>query len=214
MLVPNANIWDTRIQTVGALVTVVADGRSEVYYLATACQVGIDPPMISISPNPEYPICAAIALSGRFGVNYLAEGQEALVHACIALDRSEPDKLSALALEHEVTDAGTPLLLHCLQALECVVVSARDVGDHRTVIGQLSERRIRPLARRSRSQRYFPRKPRAKRILKGLLVRTRLYDALLVARRVLRPPPDVAEGTRTAVAHPTTGDAETQGRRP
>jgi hypothetical protein len=60
VLLSNSTIWEARIQTIDALLTARGNGRAEVYYLATVCQVGLDPPLVSVSPNPEYPVCAAI----------------------------------------------------------------------------------------------------------------------------------------------------------
>lgn len=194
MLVPSANIWDTRLQTVGALVTAVASGRREVYYLATACQVGIHPPLISISPNPEYPICDAIRESGRFGIHFLGADQEAIAQACIALNRHVPDKIAALGVPCETTVHGTPMLLDCVQSIECRVWDAWDSGDHRTIIGEIEERRIRSEGRRP--QRYFSSPSPVRRFLKAALVRTHLYDAFVLLGRVLRPIPDIHQGTR------------------
>ncbi|MCI0433652.1 MAG: flavin reductase family protein [Gemmatimonadetes bacterium] len=197
MLVASANIWDTRVQSVGALVTAAGGDRREAYYLATACQVGIEPPLISISPNPEYPICAAISASRRFGIHYLGESQQDLVRACTALDRELPDKIAALGLRAQDSAHGTPMLEECLRAIECEVVRAWDSGDHRTIIGRVLASRHGTLA--GAPQRYFPLPGPGRRLFKEVFVRSRLYDLMLLARRAVAAAPDVREGTQRDV---------------
>jgi len=66
---------------------------------------------MSISPNPEYPICAAIDAAGHFGLNFVAEEQAELVARFYSLPREHPDKLGLLGLRAEPTERGTPLLV-------------------------------------------------------------------------------------------------------
>jgi predicted dehydrogenase/flavin reductase (DIM6/NTAB) family NADH-FMN oxidoreductase RutF len=213
MLVPNADIWQTRIQNVDTLLTASAGGRHEVYYLATVCQVALDPPLVSVSPNPEYPICAAIEAGGRFGLCALAAGQGELVARCMAVNRDEPDKLSALGLAHERAEHGTPLLLDCIEALECVVERAWDSGDHRTFIGRVIERRIRPGWSEQPPHRFGGRASPLRRAVKQLLCRSRLLDVIALARGWLRPAVSLEEGTRRML-DPTTTPASRTRRAP
>src|SRR5262249_19247374 len=151
---PNTDIWATRIQNIDALLTASSGGRNEVYYLATVCQVGLDPLLVSISPNPKYPICDQIAASGYFGVNFLAADQGQLIRRCMDFDPHQPDKIRVLGLAHERTSRGTPLLLECIQALECRVERVWDSGDHRTFLGRLVEQRIRDARRGLEPHRF------------------------------------------------------------
>ena len=47
MLFENSTIWETRIQSVDFLLTASAGDRKELYYLATVCQLSLDPILIS-----------------------------------------------------------------------------------------------------------------------------------------------------------------------
>jgi len=196
MLIPNTNIWHSRVQNIDALLTASSHDRNEVYYLATVCQVGIDPLLISISPNPEYPICAAIDSSGYFGVNFLADNQGPLVARCIAMPHTCPDKVAALGLRCECTEHGTPMLLDCIQSLEVRVERAWNCGDHRTYIGSITARKVHEVFRYTRPHRFGGGTSRARELIKRVLCQTRIYDLLMVARGWLRPPVDIREGTQ------------------
>ena len=196
MLLPNSDIWATRIQNISALLTASSGGRDEVYYLATVWQVGIDPPLISVSPNPEYRIFDAIAGAGQFGLAFLAENQDDLVRRCIALDKDEPQKLDMLGLRFERTELGTPLLLDCLQAIECRVERSIETGDHRCVVGSVTVRQIRKQYANQPPHRFGGTTPAWKRWAKTLVYRTRLYDVLVFLRRSHRNLPTIEEGTR------------------
>jgi UDP-N-acetyl-2-amino-2-deoxyglucuronate dehydrogenase len=218
MLLPNGNIWETRIQNVDALLTAkvaertpVADAsgspkvRTEVYYLATVCQVALQPPLVSISPNPEYPICEAIEAAGYFGLNFLAGDQSKLIQKCIGLDRRENDKLAALDLAHEYSAHGTPLFLECLQALECRVERVWDSGDHRSFVGVVVDRRIRAARPEGRPHRFGGSPSAGKRLIKRLLCQSRLYDVVQGLRSKLRPAVSLEEGTRRMLDSPAPG---------
>lgn len=196
MFLPNQTIWQTRIQNIDALLTAGRGVTSEVYYLATVCQVGIDPPLISISPNPEYPICQAIETAGHFGINFLAEGQGELLPRYLAMDRTQKDKMAALGLRFEQTVRGTPLLLDCIQSLECVVERGWDSGDHRTFIGRVLDRRIREPRRHDRPHRFGGEPPRMRRLLKMLLCQSRIYDLLQWVRGSRDASVSIEAGTR------------------
>jgi predicted dehydrogenase/flavin reductase (DIM6/NTAB) family NADH-FMN oxidoreductase RutF len=194
MLLSNETIWDARLQVIDAVLTASAAGRNEAYFLATVSQVGLDPPLISVSPNPEYPVCEAIAASGYFAVNFPAAAQRDLVPRLIALEKPEPDKLAALGLAYERTANGTPLLRDCLQAIECRVEEAWDSGDHRTIVGRVTERRIRE-AFRGNAPLRFDAQPAGRALVKRLLCRTRVYDLMALGKGLVRPPLSIRQGT-------------------
>ncbi len=204
MLSPNTTIWHTRVQNVDALLTAAGADGTEVYRLATVCQVGLDPPMVSISPNPEYPICARIDAAGYFGLNFPAEEQASLVARCYTLPRKDRDKAALLGLQVEHTDRGTPLLLDCIQSLEVRVDQVWNSGDHRTYVGEVVTRRLRGLAGQP-AHRFGGRTPRGRRLLKRIACQTGFYDLVLRVRRRLRPPLTIEEGTRHHIPAPPGG---------
>jgi predicted dehydrogenase/flavin reductase (DIM6/NTAB) family NADH-FMN oxidoreductase RutF len=194
MLVPNETIWESRIQAIQALLTASADGRDEIYWLINVGQVGIDPPLVSASPNPDYPICETIARSGHFAVNFPTAAQADVVRRCIALDRDAPEKLATLGLAFERSERGTPLLTDCIQSLECQVERIWDSGDHRTIIGRLIDRRIREVYRDAEPLRFDTQSPE-RALLKRVLCRSRVYDLLTLGKYLIRPPRGIQEGT-------------------
>jgi flavin reductase (DIM6/NTAB) family NADH-FMN oxidoreductase RutF len=205
MLLPNTTVWHTRVQNVDSLLTAVGVQGTEVYRLATVCQVGLEPPMVSISPNPEYPICARIDAAGYFGLNLMAASQAALVARCYALPRANLDKAAMLGLGVEHTERGTPLLLECIQSLEVRVEHAWNSGDHRTYIGTVVSRRLRKLALQP-PHRFGGRTPAGRRLLKRVACQTGLYDFVMRVRNRLRPPLTIEQGTRRHIPTPTAGE--------
>ncbi len=202
MLIPNDNIWTTRIQTIDAILTASAGGRNEAYRAATVCQAGLEPPRICITPNPEYPISGAIATSGYFGVNFLAANQGELIRRCINLDRDQPDKIQALGLAYERTEHGTPLLLECILAIECRVEETWDCGDHRTFLGRLLERRIRDSWRDREPLRFGGAVPPVRARIKEILCRSRLFDLFELSRSLTGRALDIETGTRRLLVAP------------
>lgn len=198
MLIPNSTIWHTRIQNVDTLVTAAGPGGVEIYRLATVCPVGLEPPLLSISPNPEYPICAAIDSAGYFALNFMALEQAELVARFYSLPRAHPDKLGFLGLQVERTERGTPLLQDCIQAVELEVQHAETFGDHRTYIGRVVARRPGRFAR-SRTHRFGGPTPALRRWVKALACETGAYDLMIRVKHRLRPPARIEEGTRRHV---------------
>jgi UDP-N-acetyl-2-amino-2-deoxyglucuronate dehydrogenase len=182
MLIPNATIWHTRIQNVDALLTAAGPRGIEIYRLATVCPVGLEPPLMSISPNPEYPICAAIDAAGHFGLNFVADEQAELVARFYSLPREHPDKLGLLGVH----------------ALELEVQHAQNFGDHRTYIGRVVTRRPGSFAG-SRTHRFGGPTPAGRRWLKAVACRSGLYDLFIRAKHSVRPPAGIDEGTRRHV---------------
>jgi predicted dehydrogenase/flavin reductase (DIM6/NTAB) family NADH-FMN oxidoreductase RutF len=215
MLIPNTTIWHTRIQNVDALVTAAGARGVEIYRLATVCPVGLEPALMSISPNPEYPICAAIDAAGYFGLNFVAEEQAQLVARFYSLPREHPDKLGLLGVQAPPTERGTPLLLDCIHALELEVQHAQNFGDHRTYVGRVVSRRPGTF-QGSRTHRFGGPTPPGRRWLKAVACRSGLYDLLIRAKHLARPPAGIAEGTRRHVptAAPASSSAPRAGDQP
>jgi UDP-N-acetyl-2-amino-2-deoxyglucuronate dehydrogenase len=202
MLVANSHIWATRIQTIDALLSASAGGRDEIYYLATVCQVGLEPARVSVSPNPEYPICATIAESGHFGLSFLATDQGDLISRCISLDRERPDKIQGLGVAFERTGRGTPILTDCIQAVECRVERVWDCGDHRTIIGRVIERRVSGPRHDHKPHRFEGTTSRARAWIKEALCRSRFIDAVEIVRDRGGRVPDIEGGTRGHLVAP------------
>src|SRR5271157_358203 len=199
MLMRNSNIWETRIQSLEVLLTASSQGRDEIYSSPTACQVGLDPPLVSVSPNPEFPVCRAIEDSGYFGLNFLAASQYDLIKRCVDLDRDEPNKLGVLNLAYEPTERGTPLLHDSIEVLECKVEHYWDNGDHRTYIGRPIERRVLDDGRVS-PLRFGGNQSRVHLRIKRVLYRSHAYDLMCLTQHFFHPLATIERGTRDQLA--------------
>jgi len=209
MLIPSCDVWATRIQSISAILTATDAGRDEAYYLATTCQVGIAPPLISVSPNPEYPVCDAILGAGYFGLSFLSEDQADIVSRCIRLDKLESDKLNALGVSFERNANGTPLLLECIQSVECKLEQFMVTGDHWCGVGTVIARRIRAGHRTKAPHRFGGKMPRWKQLVKSFACRTRLYDVVAVVQGAWSRPLNIEQGTRLHI--PGSPSASPQG---
>jgi flavin reductase (DIM6/NTAB) family NADH-FMN oxidoreductase RutF len=166
---------------------------------------------VSVSPNPEYPICETIDTAGRFGINYLADYHGDLVAKFRNIDRDERAKLQAVGLAYHRTPNGVILLDDSIRSLECKVVKAWSSGDHRTYVGLVLSERA-PDRMRSVAPRRFDGSPSAlKRLAKQFGCRSHLYDLLLAVRSLLSPPGSIAEGTMRYLANGESHSLERSG---
>ncbi len=193
MLIPNTTIWETRIQNIDALVTAIDGDSRQVYYLATVCQVELDPPLVSIAPNPEYPICATIEGAGTFAIHFLGADQGEWIERTTGLDREATNKLEHFP--HEVSARGTAILSGCQLVLECNVVRVVETGDHRTFIGQVVDRHAPHDWWNFVPHRFRGEDPPRQRQLKRVLSQSGVHDLVHTVRSQVRPPLTIAEGT-------------------
>lgn len=99
--------------------------------------VSLDPPLVSVCIDRNTISHQAIAKSGVFVVNVLADGQEIL-----SRHFSSPlaDKFDGIAYELGID--GVPVLSDTLASLECRVTLSHDGGDHSIFLGEVERVRI------------------------------------------------------------------------
>jgi hypothetical protein len=102
-------------------------------------------------------------------------------------------------LRCERTERGTPLLLACLQAIECRVERVIETGDHRCVIGSVRTRYVRKDQAGKRPHRFGGTTPAWKRWAKKIVYRTRLYDLYAGLMLAYRKPISNEQGTRCQI---------------
>lgn len=96
--------------------------------------VSVDPPLVSFSVMKTSNSYPRIRPSGRFCVNVLAHGQQALANQ---FARSGTDKWAGVSWHP--TQLGNPVIIDTVMWLDCIAWAEHDVGDHLIVIGQVTE---------------------------------------------------------------------------
>lgn len=104
---------------------------------AMTCQsfsaLSLDPPLILICPGVGSSSWPAIAATGNFAVNVLAEGQRDL---CLAFAKKGGDKFASVAWTPGA-QTRSPLLEGALATIECRVDISHHAGDHYIVVGRV-----------------------------------------------------------------------------
>lgn len=101
-----------------------------------------------------------IRASGRFALNLLAEGQEALVPRFGLRSGRELDKLAGVALDPP-SPAGLPLLAGSCGWAECALLDALDGGDRIIHLVEVTAQRVHAGRRPLRKREAFARLPPA-----------------------------------------------------
>ena len=118
-------------------VTVVTSLQGETP-VGMTCQsftsVSLDPPLVAFLPMKTSRAFAAIRLSRRFCVNFLAADQTELSNSFASLAE---DKFDGVAWHP--TASGMPRLEGTVGWVDCVVHGVHEAGDHYLVIGRVEE---------------------------------------------------------------------------
>ncbi|WP_417509750.1 flavin reductase [Microbacterium sp.] len=116
-------------------VTVITTGSGDSRYGMTASSVtslSADPPMMLACINNSVPTAAAIAETGHYAVNVLAERGGVLAHKFAV---PSDDKFAGVAVKYGLL--GAPLLEDALARIECEVVESVVGGTHTIYIGRV-----------------------------------------------------------------------------
>lgn len=121
----------------GSGVTIVTASDAEKRPTGLTCSsfasVSLDPPLILVCVDHKAQSFPALRDHGRFAVNILSSGQEA-VSRRFATSKIT-DKFEGVP--HTVSDLGLPLLHEALAHLECTTVNTHVEGDHTIFIGRV-----------------------------------------------------------------------------
>jgi flavin reductase (DIM6/NTAB) family NADH-FMN oxidoreductase RutF len=102
--------------------------------LGFSCQsftsLSLDPPLILISPSRRSTTWPGIRETGRFCVNVLEEGQEALSTRMAASGAAK-----FTGADWDTTPLGSPRLAGTLAWLDCALTAEYDGGDHTIAVG-------------------------------------------------------------------------------
>ncbi len=100
--------------------------------------ISLDPPLVMVSIGRERSIHPIIERTGRFGVNVLAEGSEA-ISDCFAGAPSPLPRSAFCSADFSLGRAGLPVLDQAIAYLSCDVERVIEAGDHTMYLGQVIE---------------------------------------------------------------------------
>lgn len=127
----------------GVTVVTAVDGDGPVGFTCQAfSSLSLDPPMVVLAPGKNSTSWPRIAEVGRFCVNILSEGQEALSRDFAV---SGGDKFAGIGWRP--AGNGAPMLDGALAWVECSFVEAHDAGDHELVVGMVHDMEVEPRGR-------------------------------------------------------------------
>lgn len=145
MRVPATTIWDTRIQTVCAVVSAQDETDVELWMCGNFGQASLNQPRVIINPNRLYPIEQLIRRKLRFAINIFAASQRDAAIRIINVRRRTPGKTTILGLPVAVEDKyGIPFISDCLRTIFCEVEETLETGDHTVFISRVLESRLNP----------------------------------------------------------------------
>jgi len=114
-------------------ITVVTGGEPDApagFTCQSFSSLSLDPPLVVVLPHQYSASWLAIAHSGRFCVNVLAEGQEEL---SIGFARRHKDKFAGVAWTP--SPLGSPVIDGVLAWIDCTLAAVHPGGDHFIAVG-------------------------------------------------------------------------------
>lgn len=133
---------DTFRQVMGRFATGISvvttfDGEAPVGITVNALSsVSLDPPLVMVALDRSRFITPMVRSAGRFAVNVLGEGQQALSD-CFAHAPVSPGREDFCGAIWSAGPTGLPLLDGAIATLECTVVQTFSAGDHDLFIGRV-----------------------------------------------------------------------------
>lgn len=112
-----------------AVVTSQLGGRPHGTTVSAFCSLSLDPPLVLVSLSCASNLLAMIRTTGRFGINVLEHGQQALA-TCFA--RKGDAKFAGVAWS---MDHGLPRIHGAGSWIACRLEDLLDGGDHAIVVG-------------------------------------------------------------------------------
>lgn len=98
--------------------------------------VSLEPPLVMVAIARERRIAPILRAHGRFAVNVLGEGQQALSD-CFAGAPVVPDREAFCGAGWAPGSTGLPLLDGAIATLECTTAQVVPAGDHELFIGRV-----------------------------------------------------------------------------
>jgi len=118
------------------VVTTLEGDRPQGITVNALSSVSLDPPLVMVALDRRRYITPIVRAAGRFAVNVLSEGQQALSD-CFAGAPVEPDRDGFCGASWTPGEDGLPILDGAIASLECEVVHTYRAGDHDLFIAQV-----------------------------------------------------------------------------
>ncbi|MBF8289575.1 MAG: flavin reductase domain protein FMN-binding [Chloroflexi bacterium] len=125
-----------RFATGVTVVTTLEGGRPAGITVNALSSVSLQPPLVMVALDRRRFITPMVRALGRYAVNVLGEGQQALSDCFAHADVTPGRKDFCGAAWHPGSD-GLPLLDGAIATLECTVVETFSAGDHDLFIGRV-----------------------------------------------------------------------------
>jgi flavin reductase (DIM6/NTAB) family NADH-FMN oxidoreductase RutF len=120
------------------IITVDLDGEVHGMTANAFASVSLDPLLVLVCVSHTAQTHAHLHAKKRFGVNILAEHQQAISGYFAQLDHS-PERAQDAGAHFDRTAHGTPVLEGALAYLECRLESAQEAGDHTIFIAEVED---------------------------------------------------------------------------
>ncbi len=121
-----------------SVVSTCCDGRPHGSTVSALCSLSLQPPLVLVSLERHSELLELIRRTGRYAINILARGQEALA---LRFAQKGQDKLAGVQWRAE---HGLPRLGGAQSFLVCEVHELVSAGDHIIVIGLVCEAQAQP----------------------------------------------------------------------
>lgn len=104
-------------------------------------QISFTPPLLAVALPAGSEICAAVRGNGRFALHMLGKDDGAEAITFLKPGRLEDGRLSGYPFTW--SPGGLPLLLDAPGVVECELRGLVELGDHHTVLGEVTEAQMR-----------------------------------------------------------------------
>ncbi len=118
------------------VVTTEVDDRPWGLTVSACCSLTAEPPRVMVSLDSRTVSCRAILASGSFGVALLGADQVDVARVCSA--PGQPKFIEEL-VDASRSELRAPVIGGALMHLDCQVEGTHAVGDHRLVVGRISD---------------------------------------------------------------------------
>ena len=116
------------------VITSGVDGWCDGTTVNSFTSVSLDPPLVLFCLHKQSRLCATVARSGLFVVNFLAGRQEKLARAFAGKQTATFGEVA-----HHRSARGVPVLTEALAFLACELVNEVEGGDHTIFLGKVCE---------------------------------------------------------------------------